>query len=257
MANQMFDQALELTLSFEGGYSDHPLDPGGATNFGITRATLERHRGRPVAKSEVMALTKAEAAIIYRADYWNAVAGDTLPEGVDISLFDLAVNSGPARTLKIAQEALGLRVNGVMTAETLARIAAADHRALVRAIARRRLTFLQRLAIFSTFGRGWTRRVNAIESASLAAIRTDPTLTTPQATKPIEETTMTDTKSILQSRTVWANLIGLAALALSRFGYSIGEEDQAKLLDAALQTVAAASFIVSSVFRVLASRKIA
>ena len=258
MASHMFERALELTLSFEGGYSDHSLDPGGATNLGITRAALESHRGKPVSKSEVMALSRAEAAEIYRAEYWDAVAGDKLPEGVDLSLFDFAVNSGPSRAIKIAQAALGVRANGVMTAETLERIVTADHAALVRSIARGRLSFLQRLAIFVTFGRGWTKRVKAVESASLAMITDGAAGQTDAASTSSHESTiaMNGMKPFLASRTVWANLIGLAALILAWFGFQTDEIDQGKLVDAVLQTVAAGSFIASTVFRMIADKKI-
>ena len=71
MAESNFERALACVLRHEGGYGDHPADPGGATNFGVTRATLAHHRGRPVTKAEVRALTRAEAAGIYRQRYWG------------------------------------------------------------------------------------------------------------------------------------------------------------------------------------------
>lgn len=72
-----FPRALALVLAQEGGYADHPYDPGGATNFGITIATLRDWRGRPVSKADVRALGRDEVAAIYRARYWNVTARAT------------------------------------------------------------------------------------------------------------------------------------------------------------------------------------
>ncbi len=90
MAAETFDRALALVLDLEGGFVDHPRDPGGATNLGITRATLAKARGRPVSVVDVKALTRAEAGTIYRRLYWNAVKADELPPGLD-----LAVSTSP------------------------------------------------------------------------------------------------------------------------------------------------------------------
>ncbi len=108
-----FDAALDFVLRQEGGWSDHPLDPGGATNRGITRATLAQVRGRPVSKAELMALSLQETAAIYRRLYWDAAACDALPSGVDLAVFDLAVNSGPRRALLLLQEALEVPGDGI------------------------------------------------------------------------------------------------------------------------------------------------
>ena len=168
MASENFEYCLRLTLKYEGGYVDHPADPGGATNLGITRRTLARYRGRAVSKAEVRALTRTEAAAIYRKYYWDAVHGDTLPAGVDAALFDHAVNSGPGAAIKCLQRALGVAVNGRMGPATLAALRAADPASLVSDLVARRRSFLMRLRTFRTFGRGWMRRVKAIETAALA-----------------------------------------------------------------------------------------
>ena len=97
MTASNFEASLAAVLKHEGGYADHPSDPGGATNLGVTRATLTRWRGRPVSKAEIRALTRAEAAKIYRALYWDEIAGDVLPAGLDFAVFDYCVNSGPGR----------------------------------------------------------------------------------------------------------------------------------------------------------------
>ncbi len=103
MAAANFERALSLVLKHEGGFADHPADPGGATMMGITQATLAEWRGRPVTKDEVRALSRVEAGAIYRARYWDAVKGDDLPSGLDLAAFDYAVNSGPARAVRTIQ----------------------------------------------------------------------------------------------------------------------------------------------------------
>ncbi len=263
MASYVFPRALALTLKFEGGYSDHPLDPGGATNLGITRATLARHRGKPVSKSEILALSRDEAAAIYKSTYWEAISGDKLPPGVDAALFDLAVNSGPGKAIRIVQTALGQKPSGILSKETLAAIAKSDPAKLIRDISRLRLGFLQHLPIFSTFGRGWSRRVAAIETAALAIAIAPPTkplpilsTQTPNAEPTPKENNMIDTKTIFQSRTIWANLVGLTALFLAQFGFDTASFDQAKFLDAIFQIIAAGGFVASSIFRVFAAKKI-
>lgn len=176
MANdERFERCLGEILRHEGGYVDHPSDPGGATNMGITRKTLARWRkvspwtGLP--KAAVEALTRDEAALIYRAQYWNAAKAGAMPAGVDLALFDFAVNSGPDRAARVLQAALRVAADGEIGPVTLAAAEAADPKRLVNDLCDRRLGFLRRLASFSVFGRGWTRRVAAIRTAALADVK--------------------------------------------------------------------------------------
>src|SRR4051794_6510465 len=112
MARANFDACLAFVLEEEGGYSDMPGDPGGATNMGIARATLAAWRGAPVSKDDVLSLERDEAVAIYKTLYWNAVGGDDLPPGLDLALFDDAVNSGPRQASRDLQRALGVAVDG-------------------------------------------------------------------------------------------------------------------------------------------------
>ena len=256
-----FDPALARVLAFEGGFVNHPLDPGGATNLGIAGATLARARGRPVIIAHVRALTGTEAASIYRRFYWNVVRGDDLPGGLDLAVFDLAVNAGPARAAWLLQRALGVPQDGVIGPRTLAAARAAHPIEAIAALTQARLGFLHRLATWRVFGRGWSRRVAAIERAALALAGASATVSLSSTQKgPV----MTDTKSILTSRTailtsrtVWANVIGLASIALGLLGCNTGSIDANGLADAAVQIVAVASFIASTVFRVVATKQLA
>jgi hypothetical protein len=121
-----FAACLEEVLWHEGGYADNPRDPGGATNLGITIATLGEWRGRAVTKADVKALTREEAAAIYRARYWKRVRGDALPAGLDLAVFDFAVNSGPARAVKALQRELGVAQDGLVGPVTLGALGSHD-----------------------------------------------------------------------------------------------------------------------------------
>lgn len=176
MASQNFARALEFVLAHEGGYVDHPRDPGGATNRGITRVTLEQWRGRPVTKAEVRALTRAEAVAIYRAMYWNAVAGDDLPAGLDLAVFDFAVNSGPGRATKTLQSLLEVTADGVIGPVTRAAAHRRETAATIRDLCTARMAFLKSLKTFATFGKGWTARVQAVERAALQQAQSSTTI---------------------------------------------------------------------------------
>lgn len=163
-----FQACFDRLMRSEGGYVDHPKDPGGATNLGVTQVTLSTWRRCPVTKTDVFNLTRVEAAEIYRARYWNAVRGDDLPGGVDYAVFDYAVNSGPGAAIKALQKSLGLSPSGVLTQTTITMAHRFNSQALVRAIGRERLGLLKRLATWATFGKGWGRRCKEVEVAACA-----------------------------------------------------------------------------------------
>lgn len=223
--------------------------------MGITGKTLAAWRGKPVSRSDVRALGIEEITVIYRARYWDAVAGDALPAGIDLSLFDYAVNSGVSRAIRTLQGMLHVPADGVIGPITLGAIDRLDQAQLIRDLNRARRAFLTHLPTAPTFGRGWMNRVAAIEQASLnlhakSAASHPPTILLPK------ETDMNLTKSILESRTVWANLIGMASLALSIFGFPTGDLDVNLITDRVLEAVAAISFLASTVFRVTATKRI-
>ncbi|WP_316359517.1 glycoside hydrolase family 108 protein [Devosia sp.] len=180
MARSRFDICLDEVLRHEGGYADHPSDPGGATNLGITHKTLARWRRISpwwkLPKSAVQALQRAEAAKIYRASYWDRVQGGQLPAGLDLALFDFAVNSGPDRAIRMLQAELDVAADGQIGPLTLDAVEAFAERKglgpLIDALCNRRLGFLNRLSTFAVFGKGWTARVTAVRKAALSAAGT-------------------------------------------------------------------------------------
>ena len=168
MAAANFERALALVLVHEGGYVDHPADPGGATNLGVTIGTLSDWLGRPATKAEVKALTKAAVAPIYRRNYLNAVRGDELPPGVDYCVFDFAVNSGKGRAIPSLQRALSVADDGKLGPLTLAAASSKDAGQTIERICADRLAFLRRLSTWSTFGRGWSARVEGVRAEAMA-----------------------------------------------------------------------------------------
>jgi lysozyme family protein len=250
MAAETFAPALALLLEHEGGFVDHPDDPGGATNRGITQATLGRARGAPATEEDVRLLQADEAAAIYRRHYWDAVRADDLPPGIDLAVFDCAVNAGPGRAVRLLQRVLGVPADGIVGPVTLAASRRADPASVIRRYGRARLGFLRRLAIWPVFRRGWRRRVLAVERAALRLAGRDSSTTTQKGP------TMFDSKSILASRTVWTNLIGLMAVGLGAFGLDTSSLDGPAFAEAAVQLVAAGSFIASTVFRIVATKQL-
>lgn len=169
MANN-FERSLAYVLKHEGGYVDHPKDPGGRTNLGVTQKTYEQWVERVVTEAEMKALTTDDVAPIYRSEYWNRIRGDALPLGVDYALFDFAVNSGVRRAVRTIQRIVGANDDGVMGPFTLGAIKSMDSADLIEDLCNARMAFLRDLPHWDTFGRGWTRRVNEAEDIAKAMI---------------------------------------------------------------------------------------
>ena len=162
-----FPKALAAVLVHEGGFVNNPKDPGGMTNLGCTKATWEDHCGHPVDEKTMKALTPSDVGPLYRQKYWNKVCGDDLPAGVDYVVFDAAINSGPGRAAKWLQACVGVEPDGGIGPKTLAAVRAFEPKQLISDYSKRRLSFLMDLPTWDTFGRGWTRRVNEVESVGL------------------------------------------------------------------------------------------
>lgn len=165
--NSNFDIALELVLKHEGGFVNHPQDPGGMTNLGCTKAVWEEWVGHPVDEKAMRNLTPADVSPLYRRKYWDKVQGNDLPVGIDYVCFDTAINSGPGRAAKLLQSCVGVVVDGAIGPKTLAAVRAFNQADLIRAYSGARLEFLQGLKTWPTFGRGWGRRVTEVEQSAL------------------------------------------------------------------------------------------
>ena len=154
-----FDAALKALLKHEGGYVNHPADPGGMTNLGVTKRVWEEWVGHAVDEQTMRNLTPDLVAPLYKKRYWDAVRADDLPSGVDFVVFDCAVNSGVGRASKFLQQAAGVTDDGKIGPGTLQAVMAKDPKELVDAFCDKRQAFLEALPTFATFGKGWSRRV--------------------------------------------------------------------------------------------------
>src|SRR5437879_751893 len=169
MATTDFEYCMRTVLVFEGGKVNNPNDPGGRTKEGVIQRVYDgwrRRKGLPL--RSVYDMEAAERDDIYRNQYWVAVRGDELPAGVDLAVYDGAVNSGPAQAIKWLQRALGITVDGHIGEATLRALEeCTDLDGLIGRICARRLAFMQSLRTWPTFGKGWARRVAAVQRASL------------------------------------------------------------------------------------------
>ena len=150
-----FDQAFDILLKHEGGFSDHPADPGGKTRFGITEA-VAREAGY---RGDMRELPVDLAKRIYKDRYWDAVRAEELPEAIRYAVFDAAVNSGPRQAIRWLQRAVGAKDDGIIGPVTLAAVRAADPERLLRRMLAQRLRFVTGLPTWAAFGRGWARRI--------------------------------------------------------------------------------------------------
>lgn len=148
MAAGNFEKCHAVTAKWEGGWSNHPADPGGKTMYGITEAVYHAWlKSQGKALKPVRNITMAEAKQIYRTNYWNAVNAERLAPGVDLATYDAAVNSGPGRAKQWLMASIG-----------------GPDEQTVKNICKKRLSFVQGLSTWKTFGKGWLNRITDIEA---------------------------------------------------------------------------------------------
>jgi lysozyme family protein len=158
-----WQQAFEQMLASEGGYVNHPSDPGGMTNLGVTKRVWEEWVGRESNEKEMRSLTPEMVAPLYKRKFWDACKCDKLPTGVDYLVFDFAVNAGPGRSAKILQTAIGVPADGGIGPITLAAVKAQDPVELIEKFSQAKEDFYRSLITFETFGKGWLNRVAAVK----------------------------------------------------------------------------------------------
>jgi lysozyme family protein len=169
MSQSNFETCLALMLAHEGGFVNHPKDPGGMTNLGVTKRVWEEWVGHEVDEKQMRALTPETVAPLYKRKYWDAVRADDLVDGVDYVVFDVAVNSGPGRAVKFLQSCVDVTADGGFGPATLAAVKKSeeDPARLIEMYCAKRLEFLQSLQTFETFGKGWSRRVQEVKDKAL------------------------------------------------------------------------------------------
>lgn len=169
-----FTAALDEVLQHEGGFANHPRDPGGVTMLGVTKRTWEDWTGKPASVDDMRALTREKVTPLYRKNYWDAVEADELPGGLALCVFDFAVNAGPGRAARYLQKTVGAQQDGQIGPNTLAAVEAFvannGEAQAVRLFQDARRAYYRQLGTFPTFGKGWLRRVDDVENAALRLV---------------------------------------------------------------------------------------
>lgn len=169
-----FDVCLAFVLKQEGGYVNDPSDRGGATNCGITQAVFDDYRARGGrSRQPVVGITGLEIADIYRTRYWKVIAGDQLPVGVDLVVFDAAVNHGPKQAVKFLQRAVGADDDGMIGQHTIAAVRQDEVSGLIPHvigdILDQRTDFYDNIVLRDNtqkkFIKGWLNRIESVRKA--------------------------------------------------------------------------------------------
>jgi len=159
-----FKTAIEIILRHEGGYIQHPKDPGGETNFGISK--------RAYPTLNIRDLTKDDVKVLYFSDYWKPMRCDKLPFGVALVLFDFGVNAGSKTAIKALQRAVSVKADGIIGDKTIAAIHDLNPFYVIEKLSSERILYYTGLNTFETFGRGWINRsIETMATAILANYR--------------------------------------------------------------------------------------
>ena len=165
-----WNNSFNLMLKSEGGFVNHPSDPGGMTNLGVTKATWENWVGRESDEAEMRGLTPEKVEPLYKKKYFDAVRGDELPMGLDYLMFDFAVNAGAGRAIKTLQTAVGVTPDGGFGPITMAAVQAVDPVDLIERFSQAKEDFYRSLTTFATFGKGWLNRVADVKVKASAML---------------------------------------------------------------------------------------
>jgi len=171
--SEKFNKSLEAILKWEGGFVNHPKDPGGITNMGITKKVYENYTTKKVTEQDMRELTHADVIPIYKEKYWNPLRAEYLPEGLALCVFDFGVNAGVNRSSRYLQEMVGATVDGIVGPKTIK--TANDYykkhgkNYTILLFQEMRRNYYKQLHHFDTFGKGWLNRVNDIEKIALGS----------------------------------------------------------------------------------------
>ena len=160
-----FKECLDLVLKSEGGWVNHPSDPGGETNLGVTKRVWIEYVGHPV--ESLKKLTKEDVAPLYELKYWRPCYCEVLPRGLDFVVFSMGVNAGPGRSVKLLQSAIGCVPDGVIGPRTRELISSSNGADIIKKFSSVRREYYQSLKTFPIFGKGWLARVDREESEAL------------------------------------------------------------------------------------------
>ena len=162
-----FEKSLDLVLKSEGGFVNHPSDPGGMTNLGVTKHVWEEWVGHPVDEKVMRNLTAEYVAPMYKKKYWDSCGCDNLAKGLDYVVFDFAVNAGPGRSVKILQQTIGCVPDGMLGPRDISALANSDARDILEKFCAARVDFYKTLKTFPVFGKGWLARTERVRAEAL------------------------------------------------------------------------------------------
>ena len=170
MAAENWEKCLEAILHHEGGYVNHPKDPGGETNLGVTKRVYEEWGGTKDMKD----LEVEDVEPIYKKNYWDRVKAESLPGGLDLCVFDFGVNAGTGRAAKYLQTMIGTVADGGIGPNTLKALAnyveSEGVEQTIKNYQAARQEYYESLSTFETFGKGWTRRVDETTEMAIGMI---------------------------------------------------------------------------------------
>ena len=170
MVANNFNNCLSVVLHHEGGFVNHPKDPGGMTNLGVTKAVYEEWIGHKVDERIMRKLTPSMVAPLYRKKYWDVMKCDGIPRGLDLCVFDFGVNAGTNRSIRYLQRLIGAKEDGVFGPASFKQLTVKTVElgvnGLIDSFQDARRTYYRKLKTFPTFGRGWLRRVDEVEVAA-------------------------------------------------------------------------------------------
>lgn len=210
-ASDRFEQCLAETLRWEGGYSNDPIDPGGATMKGIIQTEYDAWRSRRRLKpQDVRKIETAELTAIYLENYWQPLRCGELPAGLDLLVFDFGVNSGVGTAIRKLQKCLCVDVDGHIGSITLDTAAKADFSSLGPTYMDSRRAYLKSLKTFWRFGKGWLRRCDGVEKAAELMSMSMATPVVPSADIDVAPLPDPDEQSQTQGRAVAAEKTSMA-----------------------------------------------
>lgn len=175
MAAENYQACLEMILHHEGGYVNHPKDPGGETNLGVTKRVYEEWTmSQDLITKDMKDLEVEDVAPIYKKNYWDRMKCDNIPSGLDLCVFDFGVNAGTGRSAKFLQTMIGTTADGGIGPNTLSKLADyVDENGIedtIKNFQTERQSYYEGLGTFETFGKGWTRRVTETTESALEMI---------------------------------------------------------------------------------------
>jgi lysozyme family protein len=169
MTQSNFQECLDLVLKSEGGWVNHPSDPGGETNLGVTKRVWEEYVGHPV--ESLKKLTKEDVAPLYELKYWRPCYGEVLPRGLDFLCFSFGINAGCGRSVKLLQQSLGLVSDGVIGPRVMQKLRESNITDVIKGFSESRREYYKSLKNFPIFGKGWISRTDREEQEALQMVK--------------------------------------------------------------------------------------